>query len=118
MVERRLAKAEAGLLLRRASAGRSAAGEEPASRSMHRNGAQHYQNAERNATAICARKEETPRSDIDFLVSFEPGATLFDQARLGLALQEMFGCKADVIASSALDDPDFGPHVRKDLVAV
>ena len=66
----------------------------------------------------CARKEETPESDIDFLVSFEPGATLFDQARLGLALQEMFGCKADVIASSALDDPDFGPHVRKDLVAV
>ena len=66
----------------------------------------------------CARKEETPESDIDFLVSFESGATLFDQARLGFALQEMFGCKADVIASSALDDPDFGPQVRKDMVAV
>ena len=66
----------------------------------------------------CARKEETPESDIDFLVSFDSGATLFDQARLGLGLQEMFGCKADVIASTALDDPDFGPYVRRDMVAV
>ena len=66
----------------------------------------------------CARKEETPESDIDFLAEFEPGATLFDQARLGLGLQEMFGCKADVIANTALDDPDFGPNVRRDLVAV
>jgi len=66
----------------------------------------------------CARKEETPQSDIDFLAEFEPGATLFDQARLGLGLQEMFGCKADVIADTALDDPDFGPQVRKDMVAV
>ena len=66
----------------------------------------------------CARKEETPESDIDFLAELEPGATLFDQARLGLGLQEMFGCKADVIANTALDDPDFGPNVRRDLVAV
>ena len=66
----------------------------------------------------CARKEETPQSDIDFLVSFQPGATLFDQARLGLGLQELFGCKADVIADTALDDPDFGPPVRKEMVAV
>ena len=66
----------------------------------------------------CARKEETPQSDIDFLVSFQPGATLFDQARLGLGLQEMFGCKADVIADTALDDPNFGPQVRRDMVAV
>ena len=66
----------------------------------------------------CARKEETPESDIDFLVSFQPGATLFDQARLGLGLQELFGCKADVIADTALDDPNFGPQVRRDMVAV
>lgn len=66
----------------------------------------------------CARREEAPGSDIDFLASFEPGATLFDQARLGLDLQEMFGCKADVIALSALDDPDFGPQARKDMVPV
>ena len=66
----------------------------------------------------CARKEEKPDSDIDFLVSFYPGATLFDQARLGLGLQALFGCKADVVASSALNDPDFGPQVRKDLVAI
>ena len=66
----------------------------------------------------CARKEETPQSDIDFLVSFEPGETLFDQARLGLGLQELFGCKADVIADTALEDPDFGPNVRRDMVAV
>ena len=66
----------------------------------------------------CARKEETPESDIDFLVSFEPGATLFDQARLGLGLQALFGCKTDVIADTALNDPDFGPQVRRDMVAV
>jgi len=66
----------------------------------------------------CARKEETPESDIDFLVSFQPGATLFDQARLELGLEEMFGCKADVIADTALNDPDFGPHVKRDMVAI
>lgn len=66
----------------------------------------------------CARREETPESDIDFLAEFEPGATLFDQARLGLGLQEMFGCKADVIADTALNDPYFGPRIRRDMVAV
>ena len=43
--------------------GCSAADEEPASRSMHRNGAQHYQNAERNATAICGRFQFPVESD-------------------------------------------------------
>ena len=63
MVDRRFPKAGSGLLLRRASADRSAADEEPASRSMRRNGAQHYQNAERNATAICGRFQFSVESD-------------------------------------------------------
>lgn len=66
----------------------------------------------------CARREDTPGSDIDFLASFEPGATLFDQARLGLGLQELFGCKADVVALSALDAPDFAAQAGKDMVPV
>ncbi len=39
-------------------------------------------------------------------------------ARLGLVLQEMFGCEAAVISSSALEDLNFGPQVGKDMVAV
>ena len=31
-------------------------------------------------TGTCARKEDGPDSDIDLLVEFQPGATLFDHA--------------------------------------
>ena len=40
----------------------------------------------------CARKEEGPDSDIDFLVDFAPGTTLFGMAGLQDGLQALFKC--------------------------
>ena len=64
----------------------------------------------------CARKEETPESDVDFLADFNSDASLFDQVGMQLALEDTLNCKVDVIPLSALTDPDFGPGVKKDMV--
>ena len=66
----------------------------------------------------CARKEETPDSDIDFLADFNERASLFDQVGLQLDLSDMLKCKVDVIPVSSLSDPDFGPEVKRDMVAL
>lgn len=64
----------------------------------------------------CARKEETPESDIDFLADFNEKATLFDQIGLQLSLEDILKCKVDVIPVSSLSDPVFGASVKKDMV--
>jgi predicted nucleotidyltransferase len=50
-----------------------------------------------------ARGEDHVDSDIDFLVDFRPGSTLFDQAALIDALSTRFGRKVDVVSSRALN---------------
>ena len=64
----------------------------------------------------CARKEETPESDVDFLADFNDNASLFDQVALRLALEETLNCRVDVIPLSSLADPVFGPMAKKDMV--
>ena len=49
-----------------------------------------------------ARGDDTADSDYDFLVTFGPGATLFDQARLGGVLEELLGAGVDVISTGGL----------------
>lgn len=66
----------------------------------------------------CARKEETPESDVDFLADFNDKASLFDQVGMQLALADILKCKVDVIPTSALSDPDFAAGVKKDMVAL
>lgn len=66
----------------------------------------------------CARREETPESDIDFLAEFNDNASLFDQIGMQQALSDMLKCKVDVIPSTSLSDPDFGAGVQKDMVAL
>jgi len=66
----------------------------------------------------CARKEEKPESDVDFLADFNNNASLFDQVGLQLALADVLKCKVDVIPLSSLADPDFGSGVKKDMVAL
>ena len=66
----------------------------------------------------CARKEEKPESDVDFLADFNDNASLFDQVGLQLALADVLKCKVDVIPLSSLADPDFGSGVKKDMVAL
>jgi predicted nucleotidyltransferase len=49
-----------------------------------------------------ARGEAGPDSDVDFLVEMEKGRSLLDHAALLLALQELLGCKVDVVTERGL----------------
>lgn len=67
----------------------------------------------------CARREEGPDSDIDFLVRFRKGVTLFDQAGLICNLKKMFKRDVDVVPVSVLKtEPWFANEVMGDLVAI
>lgn len=67
----------------------------------------------------CARKEERPDSDVDFLVKFGNGTSLFDQGALQVELAAMLGRHTDVVDNGALSrEPYFAYMVGKDLVAV
>ncbi len=50
-----------------------------------------------------ARREDRSNSDVDFLVDFQPGSTLFDQVGLIEALSNKLGRKVDVVSSRALN---------------
>lgn len=49
-----------------------------------------------------ARGEAGAGSDIDLLVEFEPGRSLLDQAGLVAELEELLGCKVDVVTEKGL----------------
>ena len=63
-----------------------------------------------------ARGEDTPTSDIDFLVQFAPGASLMDLVRLQDHLEALLGCRVDVVSVGGLKDRD--EHIRREAVAV
>jgi predicted nucleotidyltransferase len=48
-----------------------------------------------------ARGDNTSSSDIDFLVTFQPNASIFDQVGLWLDLQELLGCEVDLLTDHA-----------------
>ena len=49
-----------------------------------------------------ARGEADERSDIDFLVEFEPGRSLLDHSALVLDLEDLLGRKVDVVTEGGL----------------
>jgi predicted nucleotidyltransferase len=49
-----------------------------------------------------ARGEAGPESDIDLLVELEPGRSLLDLSNLLLDLQDLLGCKVDVVTEKGL----------------
>jgi len=53
------------------------------------------------------RGEATENSDVDFLVSFQPGASLFDQAGLIEDLTRLLQRKVDVVSERAIN-----PHLK------
>jgi predicted nucleotidyltransferase len=55
-----------------------------------------------------ARGEADEQSDIDLLVEFEPARSLLDHAALWLELQDLLGCKLDV-----LSDRGIKPRIRE-----
>lgn len=44
-----------------------------------------------------ARGEAGDDSDVDFLMELDPGRSLFDHAALLLDLEQLLGCKVDVV---------------------
>ena len=59
----------------------------------------------------CARKEETPESDIDLLVELKQGATLFDLMDIQDDLQTLLNCKVDVVSKRGLH-----PYIKDDVL--
>lgn len=61
-----------------------------------------------------ARDEESATSDIDFLVEFEPGSSLFDLLHLSEELEALLGVPVDVVSAGGLKDRDH--HIRREAV--
>ena len=63
--------------------------------------------------------QERPDSDVDFLVEFKDGASLFDQGGMSYHLGQALGRDVDVIDYGTLNrEPYFSYVVKKDLLAV
>ena len=63
----------------------------------------------------CARKEETPGSDVDLLVEFD-NASLFDHIRLEEEMAKLLETSVDIVSIKALKPDSFGTRVRKEMV--
>ena len=65
----------------------------------------------------CARKEETSDSDVDFLVEFQDGATLFDHGGLYYDLSQFLKRPVDVISLRGLKKgSEFERSVKEEMV--
>jgi uncharacterized protein len=63
-----------------------------------------------------ARGEQGAESDLDLVVDFEQGRSLFDLAGLVDDLESLLGCPVNVVTRSSLRDNTFGRAVRRDMV--
>ncbi|MBI5709384.1 MAG: nucleotidyltransferase family protein [Candidatus Eisenbacteria bacterium] len=59
-----------------------------------------------------ARGDADEQSDIDLLVEMEPGRSLLDHAALWLELQDLLGCKVDVVSERGIK-----PRIRDRVLA-
>lgn len=62
-----------------------------------------------------ARGEATADSDIDFLVAFQDGTSIWDVIGLWQELSELLGCEVSVVTESTLEGR-FRENVLKDAV--
>ena len=63
-----------------------------------------------------AEGTDTVDSDLDVLVTFEPGASLFDAVVISEELQALLGISVDVVSANGLKDRD--QHIRDTAVPV
>lgn len=59
-----------------------------------------------------ARGEASAGSDLDALVSMNPGRTFLDLVALWQDLEELLGCRVDVVSEGGLS-----PHLRARILA-
>lgn len=62
-----------------------------------------------------ARGDATEESDIDILISSDPGFSLFDAARFRRQLSDRLGSEVDIVSENALGG-HFGANVQKEKV--
>lgn len=61
------------------------------------------------------RGEQTPESDIDFLVQFEPGKKNFDNfIHLSELLEDLLRRRVEIVTTEALS-PYIGPHILSEV---
>ena len=65
----------------------------------------------------CARKEETPESDIDFLMDFDFDSSWKDHLAIQADLEKLFHCKIDVVSKFGLH-PFIKEQVLQEAVEV
>jgi uncharacterized protein len=61
-----------------------------------------------------ARGDERATSDIDFLVDFEPGSSLFDLLHMSDELELLLGVPVDVVSAGGLKERDH--HIRREAL--
>lgn len=67
----------------------------------------------------CARKEERPDSDVDFLVRYNAPIGLFEHSDFEREMSEAVGRHVDLVSDSALErSPFFAYNAQKDMVAL
>ena len=65
----------------------------------------------------CARREERPDSDVDFLVKFNDGIGFFELFDFESEMSNEVGRKVDLINATALDrSPCFAYNVKKEMM--
>ncbi|HWQ67047.1 MAG TPA: nucleotidyltransferase family protein [Methanospirillum sp.] len=64
-----------------------------------------------------ARGDDTPMSDIDLLVDMEQGKSLLDLGSLLMDLQDLLGCKVDILTEKGLKNR-IRERVLKDAVYI
>ncbi len=58
-----------------------------------------------------ARGDTNEKSDIDFLIDMEPDRSLFDVGGLLMDLQDLLGCKVDIVTTKGLR-----PSIRDEVL--
>ena len=58
-----------------------------------------------------ARGRTSISSDVDFLVEMEPGSSLLDIVAIKQDLEDLLGCKVDVVTENALS-----PYIRAEVL--
>jgi len=64
-----------------------------------------------------ARGEARPDSDVDILITLEPERSLLDLIGLQQDLEDLLGCKVDVVTEASVS-PYIRPQVLQDAVAL
>jgi uncharacterized protein len=64
-----------------------------------------------------ARGEARPDSDVDILITLDPERSLLDLIALQQDLEDLLGCKVDVVTEASVS-PYIRPHVLRDAVAL